>query len=62
MVEKRFDAKWSSIQLLFEYLTAGPFECWTNQHQLIFLCTGPVSEWLVENIRQSTQTDHLNTK
>ena len=40
MVEKRS---------VFEYRTAGPFEYWTNGHHLIFLCTGPVLEWLVKS-------------
>ena len=39
--------KGSRIGIPFEYRTAWPFEFCTIGHYLVFLCTGPVFEWLV---------------
>ena len=47
MVEKRLDAKWSGIQMPFEYWIAQPFEYRTNGCHLVFLWTDPVLEWSV---------------
>ena len=61
MVEKRCDAKWSIIQMQFEYQTVRLFEYWANGCHLVFLSNGLVFEWSVYYKEQSTKTDHLNT-
>ena len=59
MVERRLDAKWSVIQMPFEYRTTLPFEYRTNGRHLVFYVLVRYS-----NGPSSTRTvsDHLNTK